>query len=201
MKFRRDDIILIVGKRRSGKTYWLKHYLMRLATTRTRYVLYDTNWEYQPQRNGIQTTNLTQIINHFNAGQLEIIYKPTEKTVEKFDLFCKVCFQLNNIVVVIEEIEQYANAYNVPRYFKKIIDIGRHKGLGLICTSRRALRLPSDLPFNADHIIIFRQHRPQDLDYMAQWVGNGIYKLPKLPEFWYMYYNDREATLTECRKI
>lgn len=202
MKIRSDDIILITGKRGSGKSYFLKKwFLVSLAIQHKRVVIWDTNHEYQPIRSGLITYNLRSIIEEFNKKTQEIIYRPQIKTPEKFNQFCKIVFRLNNIFLMIEEIEQFASAYKVPPGFKTIIDIGRHRGLGVICTSRRTLMLPSDLPFNMDHLIIFRQTRPQDLDYLAKWVGEEVYQLKEMPEYAYLHYDARMGILTPHAKI
>lgn len=199
---RPDDVILICGKRRSGKSHWLKWYLKKLELGRNRYVVWDYNWEHKPPRTGISTRSLLQITQYFNKGIPHILYQPLKKDIKDFDLFCSTVWQLNNIIIVIEEVERYATSWTIPPHLKLIIDTGRHKGLGLITTSRRVLRLSPDIPFNADHIIIFKQHRPQDLDYLNQFVGDKrIYGIPKLPQFSYAHYRDKDASLNFYHKV
>lgn len=203
---RPDDIILITGKHRSGKTVWLKWYLKKLESSRVRYVIWDYNWEHKLSQSGACTHKISHVTSLFNKKASTIIYQPTSKTPQDFDLFCSVAYRLNNIVVVIEEVERYATPWDIPPHLKKIIDsgVGRRqgrRGLGLICTARRTLRINPDIPFNANHIIIFKQHRPQDLKYLSQWVGENVYKLTQLPEYNYMWYKDEDASLTVHNKV
>jgi transposase len=104
-------------------------------------------------------------------------------------------------MIVIEEIERYATTYYMPFSLKRIIDTGRHRGLGLICTTRRVKRLNNDIPANSDHVIVFRQHLLNDVQYLADWIGDEAYRLPTLPEFWFLWYVDEEGKTHICKKV
>jgi len=199
MQIRHDDIMFIGGKRRSGKSYFLKWLLKQI----TKWIIWDTNWEYNPTEfpAAILTHNLLDIIMLYNRQVPRIIYQPTEKTETNFDLFCKTVFTMSNIVIVIEEIERYATSYYMPSNLKQHVDIGRHRGLGLFCTARRTKRTNPDILFNADHILIFHQSRPEDVDYLADFVGETAQKIPNLPEYSFLWYQDREGTTTVMQKI
>ena len=198
---RPDDIILITGKKRSGKSYFLTHFLIPLFfQSKIRILIWDYNWEHKGQA---ITHNLNDLIEFFNRGTQLIVYQPIQKNPSDFSLFCQTALRLHNIMLCIEEVERYADhfiVYNQPN-FKALIDSGRHRGLGLICTSRRVTWLASDIPFNLDYLFIFKQTRPQDLKYLSEWVGDGVYEIEKMEEYSFLCWNDANGTLTKMKPM
>lgn len=198
-----DDIILITGKIRSGKSTWLKDHLKNLEKSKIRYIIWDYNWEHvPPARTGIIISDPLKIIPAFNQPIPYIIFQPTIKDEAAFDLFCEACIELNNIVIVVEEVERFATPHVIPPHLKQIIDTGsHHRGLGLICTTRRIMRTNGDIPFNSSYIIIFKQNRPQDLKYLSEYVGEEVYALPKLPDYWFLVWDGGSDSLTTHRPL
>lgn len=194
---RSDDIIIVCGKRRSGKSVWLKDYLKKLERSKIRYIIWDYHWEYEKQNNDTAIIyDPNQILPYFNTSIPFILFRPKSKEIEDFERFCYFCSKLRNIVIVIEEVEKFATSYVMPKSLKEIVDNGRHRGLGLVCTCRRVAKLAGDVPFNVNYIIIFKQRRSQDLEYLADNVGEDIYSLPKLPDYYYLVYDDKTDELT-----
>jgi len=183
IKIKTDDIIVVCGKRGSGKSVFVRY----LAKHLKRRIIWDINFEH---------TNLGYVLHYphqikgeFKRGITRIVFQPYDKTEEAFDNFCKTCFGLIHYTLIIEEVERYATSYKIPGALKKIIDVGRHYGIGLIVTCRRVARLNPDVPFNANHIIIFHLHRPQDAQYLAEWVGDIVLSAD-LSDYKYLHYSD-----------
>jgi len=198
LKIRTDDVIVICGKRRSGKTFFLRHFLLPKLP---RAIIWDYNYEYENLKNSIVVHNTSQILQLVQKYRF-IIFRPILKTEDVFLQFCDACYKTVNNTVIIEEVERYATSWNIPLSLKMIVDTGRHRGLGLICTMRRTMRTHPDIIFNADLIFAFHQHRPQDLDYLAQVMNpEVVYKLPKLPLYFFVVYDDRSGQSFICRKI
>jgi len=197
-QIRTDDIIVVCGKRRSGKTYFTQWLIRKLPRT----IIWDYNYEYK-LKNSVITYSLKQIIPLFLSGKYRyIVYRPTTKTEQTFEMFCQTCDKLRNVIVVIEEVERFATAWLIQPSLKRLIDTGRHKGIGLIFTMRRTLRVNPDITFNADYIFAFSQHRPQDLDYLAEYMNPAtVYKLPKLPDYYFIVYEDRSGKTYISRKV
>jgi hypothetical protein len=199
MRIRTDDVIVVCGKRRSGKTFFLQHFLLPKLP---KALIWDYNFEYN-LKNSVIIYDLRKLLPMVNSGKFRfVIFRPLLKTEETFYRFCDLANRLINNTIVIEEVERYATSWNIPLPLKMIVDTGRHRGLGLICTMRRTMRTHPDIIFNADYIFAFHQHRPQDLDYLAQIMNPEIvYKLPKLPLYWFIVYCDRDGETYVCRKI
>jgi hypothetical protein len=190
-----DDIVVIFGKRRSGKTVFLRH----LAKHLKRYIIWDINWEHG---------NLGYVVHHhhfimpeFNRGMKHLIFQPLDKSEESFNKFCLIVFSLSNLTVIIEEIERYATVHFMPEGLKRIIDIGRHRGIGLYCTCRRAKRIHGDINFNADHIIVFAQHRPQDKYYLREWIGEKAMQIDNLAPFHFLHYDNDYGKTVERKAV
>lgn len=195
LKIRSDDIVAICGKRRSGKTYFTKWLLRRIP----KWIVWDYNFEYK--MGDVIVYTLTDLRIQYRQGVKRIVYRPMSKTDEDFEAFCAEAFSYANVMIVVEEVERYATSWQIPFSLKRIVDVGRHRGLGLIATMRRTKRVHADILFNADHIIAFHQHRPQDLDYLAEYIGEIAYRLKTLPDFWFLWYADREGKTYICRRV
>lgn len=193
-----DDVIVVCGKRRSGKTYFAKWLLLKFP----RAIIWDYNHEYK-LRNSAIVYDLKNLIPTFLSGKFRyVIFRPLVKTEQAFESFCQVCEKQRNVLVMIEEVERYATAWLIQPSLKRLIDTGRHKGIGLLFTMRRTLRVNPDITFNADFIFAFSQHRPQDLEYLAEYMNpQTVFKLPKLPTFWFIVYEDRTGKTYVCKKV
>ena len=183
------DLIWIVGKKMSGKSHLLKKMLNIIPN----YVVWDNNWEHSEK--GKVTHDLNKFKRLIKRKKKRVIYQPRDKGVEHFDKWCKEINKLHNCFIVVEEIERYGTSHFAPDSLRELIDIGRFRYLGQIFTSRRPKRIWGDIPYNADHIFVFRMTRPQELIYMAEWVGNEVYALKDKPEYWYVHYDSRDTYL------
>jgi len=187
-----DDIILVTGMIRSGKSTWLRDHLDKLRKAGIPYLIWDYNWEHlAPTRHGAVAFDLDQLIRCFPFYSF-VVYRPRTKTFEHFNQFCEQARKWYNYVLVIEEVEQFATPHTIPPMLKSIIDTGsHHHGIGLICTTRRIMRTNGDITSNASYIVIFKQHRPQDLTYLSQFVGNEVLGLNKMADYSYMVWDGK----------
>ena len=168
-----------------------------------RWILYDYKWEYHSSAyaSAVETHDLTQIIHHYNNRVQRVIFKPIHKTLDEFDNFCRVCYQFQNLMIVIEEVDQFATSYFCPSNLKVLLDVGRMKGLGLYLTARRTKRVNPDIISNANHVIVFRQIRPEDLEYLRSYIGDAVQQLPDAPQYYFVWYNDYTGQAQLMQKI
>ena len=195
IEVRTDDVIVIIGKRRSGKSIFFKHLLKPVS----RRIIWDYNHEHGDM--GYIIHYASQIPEEWKRGIVHIVYQPYTKTLEEFESFLRICWLLNNYVLGIEEVERYATTHFMPTPLKKLIDVGRHKGIGIYATCRRVMRVNPDLPFNADHIFCFRQHRPQDIGYLKEWIGEKAEELRNIPDYYFLHYDDRKGETFLRQKV
>ena len=191
-----DDIVAISGKRREGKSYFIKRLLQSMPYE---VLVWDINHEYQ---GNVVTHQLADVYNiSISRKHKIVVYQPYNKREEVFNEFCRLCLHLTYKVVVIEEINRYATSYKIPYYCQDLIDRGRHYHLGLIAVSRRSKGVNPIVQSNADHIIAFRQHRPEDVEYLAQFMGPEVFQLPSLPQYWFVHYDNLTGKTQICSKV
>jgi len=143
-----------------------------------------------------------QLKEAWEKGLFHIVFQPYDRTKEAFNSFLEACQPFRNFVLGIEEAERYAIAKQelektVPA-LRQFIDVGRHNGVGIFVTARRINRLHQDIPANADHIFVFKTHKPQDLDLLSEWLSDKVYVLKEgsLKPFCFIHYDDRAGTTT-----
>ena len=186
------DICFFTGKMRQGKSYLARHLLVGVS----RYIVWDYNFEHT-QKMGMVTHDLKQLATMWNKLSKRIIYQPYDRSEEHFDRFIKTVSRMQNLVILIEEVRRYATAKKISKPLQFLIDTGRHRGIGLWFTSRRMHGIAVDIPFNATHIFAFKQHRPEDLAYLSQFMAPELVeKLPTLPNYYFLHYvSDTGETL------
>ena len=187
IEVRTDDVIVIIGKRRSGKSIFFKHIMKPIR----RRIIWDYKHEHSDMGYVIHYPN--QILEEWKRGIVHIVFQPLSKRPHDFDRFLEVCWKLNNYTLGIEEIDQFMSPHYIPSSFAMFIDIGRGKGIGIVGVARRPHKLHADLTSNADHIFCFRQHRPQDIGYLKEWIGEEAEKLREIPEYYFLHYDDRKG--------
>jgi len=191
------QIIFINGKGGEGKSYFVKNYLVRQIPCR--FIIYDLNWEYTKvePKVCVVTHRLEDVRDYYNQGKTFIVFQPLDKTESDFNKFCGLINKMANLCVVIEEINAFCTSNKIPPEAKRLIDRGRHLGIGIIGTARRSKGISADIPFNASHIFCFRQVRPEDVKYLGEYIGTEADKLKTLKKYWFLWYDGFETTEVE----
>lgn len=169
---RKNKITAVLGKKGFGKTT----YVVSQTAALTRLIIFDYNREYEQGRI-ISTPQ--ELINQLRLNQntyFRLIYRPSPvlDIHAHFDFFSKICFEVKNYTLVIEEVDLVSSAGNMPEGLKKIINYGRHHAINLLALSRRAHMVPRDLTANADSIVTFNQQEPRDIRYLADYFGGTV---------------------------
>jgi hypothetical protein len=86
-----------------------------------------------------------------------------------------------SLLVVIEEIDVVAPPGREPTAFKRLVAQGRHHGIDLITTSRRPAEVSRLLTSQAEEIICYRTHEPNDIRYLRQVMGDQAERISNLP--------------------
>ena len=145
---RSDEIIIIAGTRGSGKTTLGKTLIAGL----NRVLIYDPMGEYNPT----------------------ISYRPKTDTIEEIEKVGKYVWDQGNMMFVVDEAERYfRNRITLPMNLFKIINSGRHRGIGLMLITRRIAELHKT-PFSmAAKVYLFYLFTPNDISYIKEFYRNG----------------------------
>lgn len=192
----RASILVLTGKRHSGKSYFLKN---ALIPNFPYFILWDYNHEHTFQNVPV-TYKLNEIPTLFYQKR-QVVYRPLDKSLSNFERFCRICNDLSDFMLVIEEVERYATRFYIPPALSWIVDTGRHRGIGLCCTMRRPSQSHKNILSNSDFTFMFHQHLPLDIDYLANWVGQEAYGLRNIQQFGFLLYSDLDGRIIGTYKI
>lgn len=189
-------ISLIVAKRGFGKTTLLKNFLKQLPA----WSLYDINHEYNAQEfNAVIVYYFNDLKFLLQRNEPRIIFKPKTSKIETFEFWCAIHYELaRDYILILEEINKFLPSTMGSVYGKKLIDMGRHKNLGMIGTCRRIIGLDKDYTAQCDNFFMGRTFLPNDLKYIAEFLPEEILKkITKLPKFSFIYWNDLKEKAEE----
>lgn len=168
------NVTLIFGKTGSGKSFHAK----KLIKNFNRVVIIDALYEYE---NGIIFTSFDDLINYtidFLPPRFTFICR--FQSNEEIEFLFKMCYQLGNLLLVVEEAEIYISPYSKSSEFLNLVRYGRHRSISILGIARRTAELSIDLRAMVDKIISFKQTEIYDLKKME---ALGFFELDKLKEY------------------
>jgi len=186
-------IILIIGKRGSGKSYLAQ----RMIVKDRRLLIYDIMSEYT---DGVVFGTETQ--SEFRRfwfttykKDFRLIYRPIQPKKEIEDL-ARLVFALGHMTFLVEEIDSICTAYDLPETFSRLIARGRHQNITLIGVTPAPFGIHRDLTRQAKEIYVFNTKEPRDRDYLRNLLGQEIEaKLDALEQFQYVKWEDGKEGL------
>ena len=190
MSFGVTDKIAILGQSGSGKTYLSR----KIQTMYPRVVVLDFMHEYDDG----------EIVRSFSEFSEKLIeYKTTRRKrfrlifqfppeTEDFAFICdhilKTCYTAGNMLVVIEEVQNYSHTHHLPHWLRSALLTGRHKNLALIFTTQRPGELHKTILSQCAHVFCGRIHEKNDLKYLENYFYDEIEKLKKLENRFFIYW-------------
>lgn len=186
-------VILIIGKRGSGKSYLAK----KIIAEHRRVLVYDIMSEYG---GGVVFGTETQrdfrlFWSATHKSNFRLIYRPIEPKWE-IDYLARAVFALGDMTLVVEEIDSICTAYDLPETFSRIIARGRHRNITLIGITPAPFGIHRDLTRQAKEIYVFNTKEPRDRDYLRNLLGQEIEaKLDQLEQYQYVKWEDGKEDL------
>lgn len=191
-----NEIIVLLGRKGSGKTSLAKH----MIRDKRRLLIYDPMGQFSDC--GVVINDPVVLIEYLKrniAGSFRVVYQPaddigTDIAVE-FENTCEIVHCLEDLYFVVDEVDTYAQSNNCPPYFNNLVQRGRHKRISLVVTTRRHTETTRHLTAQADILISFSQHEPNDLKYLGTFFGKEADNLPTLPPYHYIKFEHGKVTL------
>lgn len=187
-------IILIIGKRGSGKSYLAK----KLIANERRLLVYDIMSEYTQ---GIVFGTESNIMfrrlwKKTYRGNFRLIYRPI-RPKQEIEMLADLVFALGYMTFLVEEIDSICTSFEIPEIFGRIVQRGRHRNITLIGVTPAPFGINRDLTRQAKEIYIFRTTEPRDIQYLRGLLGSGIEeKLNQLEQYQYVKWKDGKDELT-----
>lgn len=184
------DKIAILGQSGSGKTYLSQ----RVQSVFPRVVVIDFMQEY---RDGDVVTSFQQFSEKLleykisRRKRFRIIFQFPPET-EDFSFLCdqilKTCYTAGNLLVVIEEVQNYSHPHNLPHWLRTSLLTGRHKNIAMIFTTQRPGELHKTILSQCAHIFCGRVHEKNDLKYLENYFHDEIEKVQKLENRFFLFW-------------
>lgn len=168
-----SNVICVIGRRGSGKTTLVKYYLLpRLQP----FIIYDSIGEYSDIENCslvesesdlfdlLEARANIRIVPGTGGGDLEKICYILQKGVQNYHLFVDEFHVLYD--------HHMTFAADNPN-FKKLVLLGRHKGLGVIISTQRPTDIPKYVLSQATVVYCFHVYHKQDVTFLSNIVNEA----------------------------
>lgn len=196
-KLTEKKVILVMGKRGSGKTYLVN----KLVAAERRLIIWDRMSEY---KNGVVFTaehkmDFAEFFCEVYRKNFRLIYRPLHPK-EEITWIAELVYALGNVTFVVEEIDSICTAYKLDETFEAIINRGRHKAITLIGVTPAPFGIHRDLTRQAKEVYVFNTNEPRDLQYLRDLLGTQMeQKVMLLQQYEYALWRDGQPDV-EVRK-
>lgn len=183
------EISIILGKRGCGKSTLAKELLRK--TPFNRVIVVDTLGEHAKGRKVVRT--VPELLAAVRGKQFNLAVQFTDAQ-DGFVWACKAAYAAQDLMLFCEEVDFYIKANYAPEAFSVLVRYGRHKGVAMMCISRRPPDLWRNLTANADSLYIFQTTEPRDIRYLSEFMGGEAERLKGLGKLEYLCYRNGETT-------
>lgn len=186
----KNYIILVLGMKGSGKTYFVK---TKLLPRIKRYVVIDILDEYA----GYCVRDFPEFLEADRSGRSRIVCKFTDDLDVTYALL--YLWERGEITVVLEEVDQQAASFSINPALEQLIKYGRHRNLSIIGVTRRPFEITALLRSQADSVVTFRQGEPRDLVFLREAFGGDPGTISSLPPHHYAVLREDPFSLLTNR--
>jgi len=169
LKFSHIDVITILGRRGCGKSFLGKE----IQKIFPRKFIFDVINEYQADyiiRNYGEFQNFILKINREEIEKFTCVIKfdiGDQRKAEVFDEMMRVLFHLGNCTIVVEEVQNFIDSYNISDWFSNVFTMGRHKNLSVIMTTQRPSKMHKDALSQSTHIFCGNLTAKSDISHVS----------------------------------
>lgn len=160
-------IIAVCGKTGSGKSYITKYMVYNYFN---RVVVLDIMNEYEHKDFEI-FTDFNSFKEYYKDNYKEKDFKVILKfsdSIEEYEYAMELVYFYGKMMIVIEEIHNYASSKYITPVLNKILRMGRHRDISVLATSQRFNDLNLIFRVNIDVLIAHNLTMPNDIEYLSK---------------------------------
>ncbi len=171
-----DHNILIVGDSGSGKSNFVNWFAHSLPSNIPFWV-----WDYNHQHSYARTVS-----NVSDLGYERTVIQPRDLSEENFIRFAERADRAGNLVVIIEEVQEYVTPHKLVA--ESFFRTARNRGTTWVALTQRPAEISSALVSNAHHRIAFRLTHPNDVKFLCRWISPKMEQVQSLPPYYWLYH-------------
>ena len=129
-----------------------------------------------------------------------MLYKPSLPAFrdEGLNQLMMEAVQVGGVVVCFDEGKSVSTANYIMPGVAECFTAGRKSPLPVIFLTQTPRKINTDILSQCEWLVVFRQNRPEDREYMAEWMGDTRVAGPIPPfSFWLKHENDDGAQLMQ----
>ena len=193
------------GKRGMGKTTEMIR-LVSLCSGGV--VFFDTLSKHEGVLRGwvivTQPRELKKALEKNYGGKFRICYQPRCGNLdEHFAAVCDVVKIVGWMIFAVDELDKLCGTrFGESRMcagFYGLVNYGRHHRVSMLATARRPAQVPRGYTSECHEMRLFKLTEKRDLDYFAELIGSEADKLPSLPPYKFMYWDDVDGARIPAR--
>lgn len=166
----RNTITTIVGRKGCGKSTLVRE----LIAGERRLVIFDTLGEYGERDQVTIASGFAEGMAALQAAGRSDQFRISLRLEEDRHAHAaaRVLWEFRRVLIVVEEASAYLRPSHLPAPFKKLVRMGRHRGISQIYVAQRPAMLNRDVTSQSDVIVTFQQHGSRDLEYLRDVFGD-----------------------------
>lgn len=164
----RNAIVLVLGRKGSGKSHWVKYEaLPRLRQTQP-VVIIDTVYEYAQFGEVFTDADVLFDACYGDGGPRVAVL---QSGVEEAEAMLEYCYQLQPHTVIVEEAHRYCSPWYLSDGFDSLVREGRHRQISLVAVTQNFSDLPERFVSQADALVCFQQRGVNSLRRLDKFIA------------------------------
>lgn len=161
--------VVIIGAAQHGKTTQGRNITRMLASNFYNILI----WDYNKRFTRINPFAVKHFLHEITGKGLEI-FQPELRTDEIFDNFCALAFTFRNVVVVIDELQNYCSPNSTPKNMQLLMENCNNQSVAYIAIFQRPAEVTRFVTSNSRHRYCLYLDDPNDIKYMKKWIGQDV---------------------------
>jgi hypothetical protein len=184
-----NDHVWVSGFGDSGKTKYVQYVLLPFfLTNKLHVIIYDFNHNYDVL--GLPVTSRFDYLIQYAQARKSIVFQSLTNSDKDFEKFCAVCGQFQNVIIIFEEIQEFARSkLSMPPHLSNIVRTGRNWKRTYVAVTQRPQEVPTSIMTNARHRFYFMQDfdAPSDKAWLTGAIGSKAEQLASAEKYSYVY--------------